>query len=234
MGQGKIKDECSSKHLETSPVQSWIGRDGKDIRQQVSLNIKLDLQIWPRRRGSDPSLGVSHRNKSLQGFRKSEHIIDPGRSPWASQVVLEVKSQPANAGDRKRCGFNPWVGEILWRRKWQPTPVFWPDNAMGRGAWRVTAHGVAKGRVWLKLLSTPAEVPLLHCGLQRQRRTVKTAADTGQAMVSWILQERALLSLGGRHHTGRLANRWPMIAKHPAWSWDVFFTVSYCYSYCCC
>ena len=134
----------------------------------------------------------------------------------------------------KRCGFDSWIREILWRRKWQPTPVFWPDNAMGRGAWRVTAHGVAKGRVWLKLLSTPAEVPLLHCGLQRQRRTVKTAADTGQAMVSWILQERALLSLGGRHHTGRLANRWPMIAKHPAWSWDVFFTVSYCYSYCCC
>ena len=24
----------------------------------------------------------------------------------------------------KRCGFNPWVGKIPWRRKWQPTPVF--------------------------------------------------------------------------------------------------------------
>ena len=23
-----------------------------------------------------------------------------------------------------RCGVNPWVGEIPWRRKWQPTPVF--------------------------------------------------------------------------------------------------------------
>ena len=24
----------------------------------------------------------------------------------------------------KRCGFNPWVGKIPCRRKWQPTPVF--------------------------------------------------------------------------------------------------------------
>ena len=24
----------------------------------------------------------------------------------------------------KRCGFDPWVGKIPWRRAWQPTPVF--------------------------------------------------------------------------------------------------------------
>ena len=24
----------------------------------------------------------------------------------------------------KRCGLDPWVGRIPWRRKWQPTPVF--------------------------------------------------------------------------------------------------------------
>ena len=26
----------------------------------------------------------------------------------------------------ERPGFNPWVGKILWRRKWQPTPVLLP------------------------------------------------------------------------------------------------------------
>ena len=25
---------------------------------------------------------------------------------------------------QRRYGFDPWVGRILWRRKWQPTPVF--------------------------------------------------------------------------------------------------------------
>ena len=29
----------------------------------------------------------------------------------------------------KRCGFNPWVGKILWRRAWQPTPVFLPRES---------------------------------------------------------------------------------------------------------
>ena len=28
-----------------------------------------------------------------------------------------------------RCGFNPWVGKILWREKWQPTPVFLPGES---------------------------------------------------------------------------------------------------------
>ena len=29
----------------------------------------------------------------------------------------------------KRCGFDPWVGKIPWRRAWQPTPVFWPGES---------------------------------------------------------------------------------------------------------
>ena len=32
-----------------------------------------------------------------------------------------VKNLPANAGDGR---FHPWVRKILWKRKWQPTPVF--------------------------------------------------------------------------------------------------------------
>ena len=32
----------------------------------------------------------------------------------------------------KRLGFNPWVGKILWRRKWQPTPVFLTEKSHGQ------------------------------------------------------------------------------------------------------
>ena len=32
----------------------------------------------------------------------------------------------------KRCGFNPWVRKIPWRRKWQPTPVFLPGESHGQ------------------------------------------------------------------------------------------------------
>ena len=29
----------------------------------------------------------------------------------------------------KRCRFNAWVGEMTWRRKWQPPPVFLPGES---------------------------------------------------------------------------------------------------------
>ena len=31
----------------------------------------------------------------------------------------------------ERPGFNPWVRKISWRRKWQPTPVFFPGESHG-------------------------------------------------------------------------------------------------------
>ena len=31
-----------------------------------------------------------------------------------------------------RPGFDPWVGKIPWRRKWQPTPVLLPGKFLGR------------------------------------------------------------------------------------------------------
>ena len=47
---------------------------------------------------------------------------------------------------RGRCGFDPWVGKIPWRRARQPTPVFLPGEppwteVPGGGA---TVHGVTK------------------------------------------------------------------------------------------
>ena len=41
-----------------------------------------------------------------------------------------------------------------WRRKWQPTPVFLPGEARGRGAWWAAVYGVAQSRTWLKWLSS--------------------------------------------------------------------------------
>jgi len=43
-----------------------------------------------------------------------------------------VKNPPANAGDIKRLGFDPWIGKILWRRAWQPTLVFLSGESHGQ------------------------------------------------------------------------------------------------------
>ena len=39
-----------------------------------------------------------------------------------------VKNLPAF----RRCGFDPWVRKIPWRRKWQPTPVILPEKSDGQ------------------------------------------------------------------------------------------------------
>ena len=45
----------------------------------------------------------------------------------ASLVAPRLKCLPAMREPR----FDPWVGKIPWRRKWQPTPVFLPGESHG-------------------------------------------------------------------------------------------------------
>ena len=40
----------------------------------------------------------------------------------------------------RRCGFDPWVGKIPWRRKWQPSPVFKPGESHGQRRLAYTVH----------------------------------------------------------------------------------------------
>ena len=70
------------------------------------------------------------------------------RSCWASPLCfltldflcvcpLLILDSPAGSDSRvclqcSRPGFNPWVGKISWRRKWQPTPVFLHGKSHGR------------------------------------------------------------------------------------------------------
>ena len=69
---------------------------------------------WPRA-PDPPDLPDYLRTKGIKGF----------------QVVLVVKNLPATAGDM-RPRFDPWIRKILWRRAWQPTPVFLPGGSHGQ------------------------------------------------------------------------------------------------------
>ena len=53
----------------------------------------------------------------------------PGLPRWLSG------EEPACRCKRdRRCRFSPWVGEIPWRRKWQPIPVCLPGKYHGQGS----------------------------------------------------------------------------------------------------
>ena len=51
-----------------------------------------------------------------------------GTSIWISLMA------EAPLRRHKRCGFNPLVGKIPWRKAWQPAPVFFPKES--HGEWR--------------------------------------------------------------------------------------------------
>ena len=58
------------------------------------------------------------------GKSAGEGIGYPLQYSWASLVAQMVKNLPAM--------WETWVGMIPWRRAWQPTPVFLPEELHGQ------------------------------------------------------------------------------------------------------
>ena len=54
----------------------------------------------------------------------------------------------------RRCGFDSWVGKMPWRKAWQPTAVFLPDESHGQRIylWAIV-HRVTKSWTQLKRFS---------------------------------------------------------------------------------
>ena len=50
----------------------------------------------------------------------------------------QIRGFPGGPSDKeltcqcRRCSFDPWVGKMPWRREWQPTPVFLPEEFLGQ------------------------------------------------------------------------------------------------------
>ena len=60
-----------------------------------------------------------------------------------------VKNPPETIRGIKSGRFDPWVGKIPWRRKWQPTPVFLPGQTHEQRSLVGYSYGVAKSRTQL-------------------------------------------------------------------------------------
>ena len=52
---------------------------------------------------------------------------------------------------------------IYWRRKWQPTPVFLPEESQGQGSLVGCVYGVAQSWTWLKRLSSSSSIRVEDC-----------------------------------------------------------------------
>ena len=63
---------------------------------------------------------------------------------WASQSGLVAKNLPANAGDIREMGLIPGSGRSSGAEHSNPLPYSCLENPVDKGAWRATAHRVAK------------------------------------------------------------------------------------------
>ena len=77
------------------------------------LNHNRDPELWPAPLLPGRGTLVSITKCSRTSYVTSDTI-------WVSLVAQSVKNLPA----MQETGLDPWVGEIPWRREWQPTPVF--------------------------------------------------------------------------------------------------------------
>ena len=71
-----------------------------------------------------PSPSLPKLKKPQMASFQPKSIIFPGLPWWLSGKESTCQF--------RRCGFDPWVGKIPWRRKWQPTPVFLPGKSHGQ------------------------------------------------------------------------------------------------------
>ena len=88
-----------------------------DFRSVVWLPIILFV-IANTERHSD----LIERNHKIGGKNISMPIS--GLSWWLRQQRIHLQC--------RRPGFDPWIEKIPWRRAWQPTPVFLPENPSGQ------------------------------------------------------------------------------------------------------
>ena len=57
---------------------------------------------------------------------------------------LRGKGSTFHCWRHRRHELDPWVGKIPWRRKWQPTPVFFPGGSHGQRSLQATVQEVTK------------------------------------------------------------------------------------------
>ena len=102
----------------------WIARRSsqsvlKEINPEYPLEglmLKLKLQYFGHLMRRIDSLEKTLMLGKIEGRRRRGQQ----RMRWFNGITDSICLQC------RRTGFDPWVGKILWRRTWQPTPVFLP------------------------------------------------------------------------------------------------------------
>ena len=103
-----------------------------------------------------------------------------GHAMWhrASQVALEVKNPPANAGDKRDVGSIPGLGRSPNEGNGNPLLYFCLENPRDRAVWWAAVQRVAKSSTRLKQLSTCS---IRNLSASTRNSGVLTTGPTGKS-----------------------------------------------------
>ena len=115
----RYEKRCYSFHFKSQPCIRYKYRKAKFTNLNKSylcliFSFQFDLPIGRNRicvQGECCLKEVRYKSLNIQEYTYFRGF--PGGS--------EVKT---SACQHRRCGFDPWVRKIPWRRKWQPAPVW--------------------------------------------------------------------------------------------------------------
>ena len=70
-------------------------------------------------------------------WRATVHGVAKSRTRLSNQAQHSTGSTSGNESTcqcrrHRRCSFDPWIGKVIWRRKWQPTPISLPGKSHGQ------------------------------------------------------------------------------------------------------
>ena len=105
---------------------AWSGNGGGRIRVAGCGASLCRGRVW------QATALQAQASSSLGGFGSETRRRGCAQRPsCASRAGNPPDHAESICLQRGRPGFNPWVGKISWRRKWQPTPVPLPGKSNG-------------------------------------------------------------------------------------------------------
>ena len=104
----------------------------------------------------------------------------------ASQVVLVVKTLPANAGDKRDAGLIPGLGRSLGEGNGNPPQNSCLKNPMDRGDRQAAVHGMAEADTTECLSTTAAFLPSSSASrLHELGQVASRLRDSIVSLLSW-------------------------------------------------